>query len=647
MKPIPSALATRIIKTQKHSTVSGWLINVTLITLALFGVSRHSFAQEDAYHSEIRATLESTYNIKGGTWVFAPNELDNHKAMYAGSGIRSNIDIPVLTISKATQLIVTSVPQNPWQACFALNSKQALAAGDKLLLIFWARTISAPNNVGMVNFTFMESGKPYFKFRTFEQRIGTTWKQYMIPMEITKDKAAGDTKFIAEVGVALQTIQIAGVTALNFKQSYALKELPVQSHDEYAGMELDAPWRVAAEARIEQIRKANLELTVLGSDGKPAPNTPVKIEMLRHEYAFGTSIQEQRLVESNDNYNKTYVSKLFNLDGKGHGFNTVVLENGHKWNQWENKWPLSNEINTELMKRLTARGIEVRGHNLVWPSWRNSPSDIGQNKADLKYLKKRIDNRLIEMLSSSDLSNVIKEWDVINEPTGNTDFADAFKGTPGYATGRELYVDIFQKVKALNPKVRAYINEAHITNFYAKNDVFKSIVTDIVKGGGVIDGVGFQAHFRYMIPPEEMLRHYEEYHQITGGKIRITEYDNETLAPDALHAAYFRDLLIATFSYPHSDGFLMWGFWDGTSRKAPLFDINWNLKPGGQPFIDLVFNKWWTPTTTLTSNAEGKVTLRGFKGDYKVTVGSGKDQFIGKVKLSKDTQLDFKLSAVK
>jgi endo-1,4-beta-xylanase len=324
-----------------------------------------------------------------------------------------------------------------------------------------------------------------------------------------------------------------------------------------------------------------------------------------------------------------------------------VLENGHKWNQWENKWPLSNEINTELMKRLSARGIEVRGHNLVWPSWRNSPADIGQNKTDLKYLKKRIDNRLIEMLSSSDLSDVIKEWDVINEPTGNTDFADAFKGTPGYATGRELYVDIFQKVKALNPKVRAYINEAHITNFYAKNDVFKSIVTDIVKGGGVIDGVGFQAHFRYMIPPEEMLRHYEEYHQITGGKIRITEYDNETLASDTLHAAYFRDLLIATFSYPHSDGFLMWGFWDGTSRKAPLFDINWNLKPSGQPFIDLVFNKWWTPTTTLTSNAEGKVTLRGFKGDYKVTVGSGKDQFIGKVKLSKDTQLNFNLPSSK
>jgi endo-1,4-beta-xylanase len=47
-------------------------------------------------------------------------------------------------------------------------------------------------------------------------------------------------------------------------------------------MEPDAPWRAAAKARIEQIRKANLELTVLGSDGKPAPNTPVKIEMLRH-----------------------------------------------------------------------------------------------------------------------------------------------------------------------------------------------------------------------------------------------------------------------------------------------------------------------------------------------------------------------------
>ncbi|MDQ3234974.1 MAG: endo-1,4-beta-xylanase, partial [Pseudobdellovibrionaceae bacterium] len=198
------------------------------------------------------------------------------------------------------------------------------------------------------------------------------------------------------------------------------------------------------------------------------------------------------------------------------------------------------------------------------------------------------------------------------------------------------YVDVFKKAKEIAPNVKAYINEAQLTNFLCNNDFYKSIVKDIVKGGAVIDGVGFQAHFRYLIPPQEMLEHYEDYHKITNGKIRITEYTNVTLAPDDIHSDYFRDILTATFSYEHSDGFLMWGFWEGTLKKAPLFDIDWNLKPFAKPFIDLVFNDWWTPTTELTSDANGKVSLRGFKGTYKITVTNGGEQRTEIVKLGSD-----------
>ncbi|HYX33500.1 MAG TPA: endo-1,4-beta-xylanase [Oligoflexus sp.] len=184
---------------------------------------------------------------------------------------------------------------------------------------------------------------------------------------------------------------------------------------------------------------------------------------------------------------------------------------------------------------------------------------------------------------------------------------------------------------------------------FPKTNPNQSYVEEIAKGlkasgsAAKVDGIGLQAHFRYLTPPAEMLQHFEDYHVASlGGKIKITEYDNATLAPDDVQRDYFRDILTATFSYEHSDGFLMWGFWDGTSKKAPLFDTDWNLKPFATPFIDLVFGEWWTPTTELTADANGKVSLRGFKGIYKITVTSGSQEKTKYVKL--DGNLNFNAS---
>ena len=67
---------------------------------------------------------------------------------------------------------------------------------------------------------------------------------------------------------------------------------------------------------------------------QPITDVQVKIEMLQHEYAFGTAIDERKIA-GNKNQNNTYQNKLFNLDGKGHGFSEVVYENGLKWPAWE------------------------------------------------------------------------------------------------------------------------------------------------------------------------------------------------------------------------------------------------------------------------------------------------------------------------
>ena len=608
--------------------------------LGLLGCAFFAQAQ-DAYHVGLRTYLQTNYGITGGTWVFSDSEVTNAANTTGSGGTKSVITITGQSFTRATQLAISTVPANPWNAGLALNTSQPIANGDRLLLVFWARTSTAPNNIGLGNFTF-ENNTTFKKDVAFEQRVGTEWKQYLLPFQSTTNQPVGGAKFAVQLGVSVQTIQIAGLTLLNYQQAYPLSALPTQSNDEYVGMETNAPWRVAADARIEQYRKANVEVTVLDANGQPVTNAQVTFEMLRHHYAFGTAINES-LIAGNGSQNNTYQNKLLNLDGNGHGFSELVFENGHKWAAWEGNWGLTKAQKAATVKWLADRGVRTRGHNLVWPSWANSPAGLQNYATNLVVLKQQIFNHLDEVLNYPNMGGMITDWDVVNEPTGNVDIANTFRGYAGYDTGREIYVEIFNRVHQVDPSVKKYINEAHLSNFYAKNDVFKAIVQEVVDKGGIIDGVGFQAHIRYFIPPEEMYAHFEEYHQITDGKVKITEYDNKTRAPKWLEASYFRDLLTITFSHPHSDGFLMWGFWDGAhyAGRAPLFDINWNIKPEGQPFLDLVFNKWWTTNTTLTANAAGKVNLRGFKGAYKITVRVGADEFVDTVSLTNDVALTY------
>jgi hypothetical protein len=50
-----------------------------------------------------------------------------------------------------------------------------------------------------------------------------------------------------------------------------------------------------------------------------------------------------------------------------------------------------------------------------------------------------------------------------------------------------------------------------------------------------------------------------------------------------------------------------------------MFNKDWSINPHGKAYEDLVLNKWWTRATGK-SNGKGEYSLRGFKGDYEITV---------------------------
>jgi hypothetical protein len=81
------------------------------------------------------------------------------------------------------------------------------------------------------------------------------------------------------------------------------------------------------------------------------------------------------------------------------------------------------------------------------------------------------------------------------------------------------------------------------------------------------------------------------------------------------------DYLTVMFSHPGMEAVTMWGFWQGVHWRpnAALYRSDWSEKPALTAYRNLVFDEWWTDELGL-SDELGELVLRGFKGEYDITV---------------------------
>lgn len=377
-------------------------------------------------------------------------------------------------------------------------------------------------------------------------------------------------------------------------------------------------WRTAAEERIELYRKAPLRVVVQDQHGRPLAGVPVHAAMQRHAFGFGTAVSSAMLDNTRE---PIYRDKVEDVTGDGRTFNLAVFENAMKWPQWEANTVKSTV--TDQVLWLNSRGMDVRGHNLVWPAFQWLPADIEANENDPDYVRERIKARIFDMAGYRGIKGSIVDWDVVNEPAHLFDVRDIFAGQPEYPTGEEIYAEMFQWAAEADPNARLYVNEYNILNNYngeaSTRQRYKEIIENLIDAGAPLYGIGMQGHMSNpLTSPETIYQALEEF-AVYGKALAVTEYDasgvGETTAAD-----YLRDFLTVVFSHPSVESFTMWGFWDGAHWRddAPLFRQDWSLKPSGEAFLDLVFDEWWTDET-LTTDADGAATLRAFVGEYEVT----------------------------
>ncbi|MEL6864271.1 MAG: endo-1,4-beta-xylanase [Bacteroidota bacterium] len=615
-----------------------------LYTFLLFSLSLAIHAQ-DTYHQNLDQWLMSNYNTPPAEWLIANTEADVYASVGSYNCTVSTESISGQDFSSVSRIQVNQAGDNPWDSGWRTENILSVQNGQKVLLVLWLR--STGGGSGKVN-VFVERASNFQKEVYLTANVLEEWTQFLIPFEATTGNyAAGQMVFGFHLALQAQTIEVGGYTAIYYGDNVELNNLPADlNNDQYDGFQADAPWRAPAAQRIEQLRKADFSIQTQTTSGVPVANIPVKVEMIQHDFAFGTAVTAERIA-GNNNHNVFYENKITNLDGNGHGFNWVVFENDLKWDGWEEEWFVNHNELVNAVNWFSDQDIKIRGHNLVWPGFQYLPDDIAPNASNPSYVLDRIEGRLDEILNYPGLgANRIPEWDVLNEIVVNTDLEATFMNEPGNTTGREIYADIFKKAKEISPDTKMYLND-YVTMTLNNTggglyDILKDRIQELLDAGAPIEGIGFQGHIGGSpngIP--SVLGTLDDFYDSFGLTAKITEFDMPPIVSEDLGANYLGDFLTAVFSHPSVDGFLFWNFWDGATWQNPganLFRENWTQTPAGDMFIDLVFNQWWTDTLAVT-NAEGQYEGRFFKGLYQVTYTCDDQEITQLVSLSEDQEL--------
>jgi len=529
---------------------------------------------------------------------------------------RTVVDVGHEAFDRAVRVRTIDSPREKWTVKLDLPiDRGAVRQGDTLLVDFWMRTLATADESGdgSVFVVLATDGPRWIRHRVFTAGAGQAWRRWQMPIRMHRGPGEGRLLLSLQFAGLPQTVEVGGLRLVNHGPEVDPATLPV-TRGTYAGRDADAAWRKAAAERIERHRKADLTVKVVDAAGNPVPGAAVRVEQQRHAFGFGSVINPQTFA-ADDADGRRY-RELF-----AEHFNKAPTESGFRWPHWLPGGRLSVEQRKARLSRLldwlNERGIEVRGHYLMWAPIRkrSKPADLIDKPAQLIEAKWAHAEAMATWAGQR-----VQEWDAVNHIAGwGKTFADI-------GGGNRVYAEMIRKGRRWAPHAEMWVNEGQIlVGDAGRLDAYKRIIDDLVAMDAGPDGIGFMAHFRdtHLPHPQTV---YERIDAFAGYrcKLQLTEFDVDCGADEQLQADYLRDVMTVAFSHRQVEGIVLWGFWEGRHWRpdAALWRKDWSIKPAGQAWIELVRERWWTDATAETDKG-GTFRTRGFLGDYTITVGEG------------------------
>jgi endo-1,4-beta-xylanase len=488
-----------------------------------------------------------------------------------------------------------------------------------ILVQFWARS-EKKNRVSAV---FQQANEPYEKTLIEISYLHPSWKKFTYYARASRDFGPRESSFEIQIGGVRGSIEITGIRVENLR-SVSSAEVAAKygpNTINYFGAEVtNDDWKAAAFAQIEKHRKGNIEIKVVDSKGKPLPDAKVKIVQTRQAFRFGTAVNRWLLQDEPDG--EKYRAKIKQL------FNTAVLENDMKWRDTDGNTEV-DQRSIDSVKWLRDNGLEVRGHTMLWGSWRYSPARLETLSPD--EIRTEIKKRVFEV--GQKFKGQVYVWDVVNEAVTNTDIFDK--------VGWDLFPQTFKWAREADENARLAYNDYDISNEGFDSGRHRAKVEariqQLLDAGAPVDILGDQAHmFTPFTTMPRMLEIWDSWTKRYKKPLEITEFD-AAIADDAVQEKYVRDYMIAVFSQPNIESFVFWGFWEKAhwrGASAALYRADWTPRPAALAVEDLILKQWKTDVE-LSTNSKGKIRTRAFLGDYEILVSANGKETKTRAKLMK------------
>jgi len=398
-------------------------------------------------------------------------------------------------------------------------------------------------------------------------------------------------------------------------------------------------WRGQANARIDSIRKNKLTVRVVDSLGNTIPGAAVHIDLQRHRFKFGAVVDNDFLVSPHTETYQEIFPKYFN----GSGFNIALKQKHRDTPREDAAYP--------IMEWMLSHGIAMRGHALVWEGenyMRPEQVDIlnSTTLSDSEKGDSLVGTAEIHFDHSIEKWDVFC-WDVINEPITNHAINDLTEfNTFTY------WFNLADSLRQINGRedMQLFLNEYQVISAIqnwalTRPQKYRDIIDQMLEEGAPIEGLGFQSRIKNgYLSPETMYQRLQDF-EIYGLPYHATEFEiRETDGykySDALKKQILNELLTVYFSHPSVEGIWHWTFVDRPNGSSPwaLFRYDGTPFPCGEEWIRMMEEDFNTDVTFVTDQS-GAACVRGFKGDYEITVSAGGHQKTIQTSLDKDSSIE-------
>ncbi len=512
----------------------------------------------------------------------------------------STVEVLGQEFTEAERVYVPQKTENIYNIQCWKSINTTLNVNDAVLVEFFVRSATAQE----CEFTFRveQTVSPWTGSAHRNITAGSDWKKVLIPFLVQTEAgsasyALGEAAMRFQLGVKEQTLEIGGVSALNFGQ------IALDSLELLAAGERDTSWRSEAYANIEKVRKGDFAIRVVDGDGSPVSGAALKVVMKGHDFFFG-GLTEDLILSSGTDAEK-FRASLLEL------FNGVTQRIYWAWN-WNSPANIQKVMKT--IDWAEQNGLRSRGHTVVYPTWQFSPSWLLKYQDNQQVLFDTVSAHVVECAKA--LDGRLEDWDVVNESFHYYDqVIEAAGGLPSLASWYTL-------AKNNAPGIAPYVNEYDIIGNGGTShsrEGYKAQIQYLLDNGVPLEGIGMQGHTDSYIEPKALKAILDDFSQF-GLPIRVTEMD-VNVNNEKLQASDLYDYMLTIFSHPQTVGLSLWGHWEGNmwNDRKGLIRQDWSIKPSAQIWKEMIFTKWWTPEQNLTSGSDGFCGFRGFKGSYEVS----------------------------